>query len=735
MKKDINGKYINSHRFVKNFIKVALNDINNITSNKRINKRLKIDIPNSNNGFNSITNISTKKNINSKKFITLDEKNININTETIFSKREITPNKKSKSKNKNEKTLYGAIIKKKNKPVKLIKDNNKISKNEKNVIPNKNRFTKKNNRYKEKDKLPSFDNFTNNINKKTGRSNDSSNIINNNAHILSINNINYSKSRNNIKSIFPKEDNKTNKFIYTWRNSINCKRYTNINDGIFYNNKKLTKYQNFLDNSKQVKKRVKRINKSENKIIFNSYNNSTNKSYIKRYKLKSEPKINIYRKREGKNIRDATDSTETQNFLNKNIIIKKVKYYNLKIGKRDEINQQKNQNSNININNSKKIKEKENFLKDKPKERKAFKSCDIFCINYKKKRKNIKKISFPQKRINLNTINNQYNHSFIDNNSKTIHEKPNDIKYIKYIKNKKAKSDVKTYDFGDECFNNILESDIVSYKKINKIKTNRFEVKKPNEENLKYTILKENNDDTNISESPKSKISAIIIGNIDGYNDIFEKDKINNLLNRNLTNNQYNDSNLSNNNLNYNQGKQMKISFNDSSETEKKIINMINFECESDNLSTNDFKYSKYNPLNEKKNRKLIKTEIIKGRINQEKKKANIGRPIKIQNEKYNPIRFREKIIDKINVKIAKQTTKHLNYKPNIKLNNISNIKNQKKPILDGILKTKTTINSNSNITSKKNKIISNDKLKPNQNNLAKKKSEQNNNNENCLVF
>ena len=202
-----------------------------------------------------------------------------------------------------------------------------------------------------------------------------------------------------------------------------------------------------------------------------------------------------------------------------------------------------------------------------------------------------------------------------------------------------------------------------------------------------------------------------------------------------MTNNQYNDSNLSNNNLNYNQGKQMKISFNDSSETEKKIINMINFECESDNLSTNDFKYSKYNPLNEKKNRKLIKTEIIKGRINQEKKKANIGRPIKIQNEKYNPIRFREKIIDKINVKIAKQTTKHLNYKPNIKLNNISNIKNQKKPILDGILKTKTTINSNSNITSKKNKIISNDKLKPNQNNLAKKKSEQNNNNENCLVF
>ena len=476
MKKDINGKYINSHKLVNNFTKITLNDINSITSIKRDIKNLKIDIPNSNTGFNSINNISTKKLLNSKKFITLDEKNININTESIFSKREVTPNKKSKSKskskNKNEKTLYSKIIKHNNKPIKLIKDSNNIPKKEKKVTPEKNGLTKKSDIYKKKDKLLSVANFTDNINfniyrkynknkrvfiSKTGESNDSSNIINNNTYILSINNIDYSKGRNNIESIFLKKDNKTKKIMRIWKNSINCKTSTDINDENFFYNKKQTKYQNYLDKSKNVKKILKKINKSENKIIFNSYNNITNKNYVKRYKLKSEPKINIYRNRKSKNISYASDSNRTQNFLNKNIIIKKIKYYNLKIGKRDEINHQGNQNSNININNTKGIKhdyknkkqikhkknnhlkEKENFLKEKSKSRMAFKSCDIFYIKYKKKKRSIKKISSPQKRINLNAINNKYNHSFIDNNSKTIHEKTNDIKYIK---NKKAKSDV-----------------------------------------------------------------------------------------------------------------------------------------------------------------------------------------------------------------------------------------------------------------------------------------------------
>jgi hypothetical protein len=425
MKKDINGKYINSNNLFKKFTKITLNDRNNITSIKRSIKNLKIDIPNSNTGFNSITNITTKKCINSKKFITLDEKNININTETIFSKREIIRNKKSKSKNKNEKMLY---IKHNNKPIKLIKvnHNNNVPKKEKNVTPNKNRLTKKSDIYKKKDKLLSVDNFTNNINfninrkynkskrlfiSETGGSNDSSNIINNNTYILSANNIDYSKSRNNIKSIFLKKDNKINKNIQIWKNSINCKTYSDLNDENFYNNKKLTNYQNFLDKSKNVKKRVKKFNKSENKTIINPYSNITNKNYVKRYNLKSEPKINIYRNRKGKNISYANDSTRAKNFLNKNIIIKKIKYYNLKIGKRDEINHQENQNSNlnININNTKRIKqdyinkkqikhkinnhlkEKEIFLKEQSKARKEFKSCDIFYIKYKKKEKKHKK--------------------------------------------------------------------------------------------------------------------------------------------------------------------------------------------------------------------------------------------------------------------------------------------------------------------------------------------------------
>jgi hypothetical protein len=56
--------------------------------------------------------------------------------------------------------------------------------------------------------------------------------------------------------------------------------------------------------------------------------------------------------------------------------------------------------------------------------------------------------------------------------------------------------------------------------KINGVKTNNFDVKKPKEENLKYTLMKDDIE-SNISVSQASKI---VIGKIDGYKDIIETD-------------------------------------------------------------------------------------------------------------------------------------------------------------------------------------------------------------------
>ena len=59
--------------------------------------------------------------------------------------------------------------------------------------------------------------------------------------------------------------------------------------------------------------------------------------------------------------------------------------------------------------------------------------------------------------------------------------------------------------------------------KINGVKTNNFDVKKPKEENLKFTFMKEDKE----SDISVSHASKIIIGNIDGYKDIIETDKKN----------------------------------------------------------------------------------------------------------------------------------------------------------------------------------------------------------------
>ena len=766
MNKDINGKYIKTSHLFKNFKKISLNHIKNISCFKKNFKVLKIDIPNSNICSNSINNLTTKNYNNTKNIITFDEKNnntnninININTEKIFIKKENTPDKKNKSKNKNEKKLNRTNTNKINKSRKLIKSNNNILKKKKNVTPNKNRLSKIYNKGKEK--LYITNNFTNksnvnfnvynNYNKykkisTTTKNNNSTNKINSIIYILNKKNNIKNKnvdcfiSRNNIKSIFNKEENKITNSKKISFNSINCLTCTNRNEKNEFSKKKLTTYQNFVDKSKKFKnEKGKKIYKSENKIIFNSYNNIMNKNNEKCIKIKSEPKkINLSKKRiDLKNVNFTKDLIKSKYTTNKNsnIIIKRIKYYNSKNCCYENIQkEEKNSNkANLKINYSKRIKlynknkksikyktnnnskDKNYPLNKKYNERKEYKSCEVSFHKLIKRKKVHKILHIKKNNINTFKIKNNPGNK---NSTKKIIKLSNNIKY--YIKNKKIKTDIHTYNFEDDFYNNILESENDEEKKINEIKTNKFDVKKPKEENLKYTIFKEFNDDTNISESQISKISKIIIGKINGYNDIIEKDKINNLLNQSITKNLSNNLIINNNSSNTNNTKikKKRISFNESIESEKKIINMINFDDETYNMSTNDFKSSKHKPYYEINNKNLNKNEIIKRDFLKEKKIINSQRYIKIKNEKYNPIKFRDKFNKKINIKIENQK-KALKYKSNIKLNNITDISDDEKTNLNKILKTKTKINNIKINKNNNNNIIesnSNDKTTKNKN-------------------
>ena len=61
-------------------------------------------------------------------------------------------------------------------------------------------------------------------------------------------------------------------------------------------------------------------------------------------------------------------------------------------------------------------------------------------------------------------------------------------------------------------------------KRINTIKINEFKVEKPNEESLRFTLLKNEYSE----ESSEIKTSKIMIGQIEGYKDIIEDNKLNN---------------------------------------------------------------------------------------------------------------------------------------------------------------------------------------------------------------
>ena len=116
----------------------------------------------------------------------------------------------------------------------------------------------------------------------------------------------------------------------------------------------------------------------------------------------------------------------------------------------------------------------------------------------KKKKKKIPKISkkrFETLQTKSNNLNGKFQTLINDNTYKNIKSiSINNANYFIKRKKKKIKYDLNIYNNKEEeyCNNILFESDNEdNNKKINEIKINRFDVKKPKEENMKYTIFKE----------------------------------------------------------------------------------------------------------------------------------------------------------------------------------------------------------------------------------------------------
>ena len=116
---------------------------------------------------------------------------------------------------------------------------------------------------------------------------------------------------------------------------------------------------------------------------------------------------------------------------------------------------------------------------------------------------NAKKNNYIKRKIDLTP-------NIIINKFKNIYNNENKC-HLKIANNNTDNDEFFTYEFD-------IENEQTN--KINGVKTNNFDVKKPKEENMKFTFMK---DDTE-SDLSVSQASKVVIGKIDGYKDIIETD-------------------------------------------------------------------------------------------------------------------------------------------------------------------------------------------------------------------
>ena len=217
-----------------------------------------------------------------------------------------------------------------------------------------------------------------------------------------------------------------------------------------------------------------------------------------------------------------------------------------------------------------------------------------------------------------------------DSNKKNNCETPNIIinKYKNSVFNKRnnnyEKKKVKSNLLmdNDELFTFEFDISNEHINKINGVKTNNFDVKKPKEENLKFTFIKDEKE----SEISVSQASKIIIGNIDGYKDIIETDIKNNAnnLSKNfcgVINKRVNLFNNRNNNNNI-YGDQEEFSCNDIKKKSCDLSTLLKKEIEPIIFNEYNNIYESFNMTN---NIDGISSKITNNIINDNKKQSNIS--------------------------------------------------------------------------------------------------------------
>ncbi len=367
------------------------------------------------------------------------------------------------------------------------------------------------------------------------------------------------------KRSFSKENMKKN-------NNVNNKNVTNLS----YDNKKNFNKKAIPKNCKlKISSLVKKhnINYNNTNINHKSNTNSKNKSqndkniYFKKKIDDSFKYINIKKIMDRKFInQNLYNNLSNHNFL-VNLILDEEKNYNNNIKLYNIINN-KNINKNLEINNKSNLytkcsdsnkksipkpiisknKNEINSIKESP--IKGLPS--ILDINNHKTHKNINNKKYNQKNYKINKRSNKLNYRENKSFEKSVHKSKNknsnnqknrnkklyksnlNKQCVQNMSNKVQTSENSILKGKDSYLDYLIDSFSKSKNKrenirklINDIKINNYSIKKPKEENMKFTLLKNKlqQNEENTQEINKSKI---IIGYIEGYKDIIESDKINN---------------------------------------------------------------------------------------------------------------------------------------------------------------------------------------------------------------
>ena len=368
--------------------------------------------------------------------------------------------------------------------------------------------------------------------------------------------------------------------------------------------------------------------------------------------------------------------------------------------------------------NKTKIKNINNKCKSRSKNKSKTKS------SYNKE-DNIKKISL-KKRSHNQIINNSNSSNIF-----SIKEKDNYFEDLLFTSIKNDENNEKDYNDNENIINNI--------------KINNFNIQKPKEENMKFTLLKNKGETESTQEINKSKV---IIGKIDGYEDIIESDKLNNKLNlkENIVNlfdyNTIDNPNykikkrnlkLSLNNLNlidetednndgleiYNLNNNNNCFINDSEI--KSVLNCMDDEYEFDDMSTTVLRNQKNIKMNKK--RKLLPFHV--NRISY----------VKVYDNKVNKYIVKEKINNE-NVLLTDDNEKTLKKDftklKKIKINKNGIAINEKFDINEQFFMEKDLLNFNGFNKNQRTKEIT---VVFNKNNKKSVKNDPNNIMENCNNF